>query len=182
MSNIAVKMSYMGFNHTEQFSYFCNRHFFYPFYNKLNQVAEESSIVPWISPAIGITVGMAKLIFIIGSVVEAAIKGISNLAVGVTTFNIDLLKMGSQQLLSTPFMVASIPIVLFITFVTTKNMILDPKKTSKKEAETYQESLEKFSNKKHEEELTVSEGEGNLLGFMQPIFEANGVESTSITI
>ncbi len=140
MSNIAIKMSSMGFSHTYHFSYLCHRHFFYPFYKKLNQVAEKNSIVPWISPAIGTTVGMVNLIQIIGKFIEAILKGIGNLAVGVITSNTNLLKYAGLQLVVIPLVITMlvpilVPFCLFCNLILMTNLRLYPKETIKEKIE-----------------------------------------------
>ncbi len=135
----------VGFFHVEHFQYFSERYFFYPFFNGLNQVAQKSSIVPWISPVIGITVGTAEFIEMIGTAIEAGVKGISNLAVGLTTFNTFLLKTGGKQLLVVlKFGANSIPVAIFVVLITTKEMFLRPQEDSKKYAEIYQASIRGF--------------------------------------
>ncbi len=146
MSSIAATMSSMGFGHIEHLQNLSQRCFFYPFFNGLNQVAKRSYIVSWISPVIGITVGTAEFITRIGTVIEAGIKGISNLAVGLTTFKTFLLKTGIRQLLVVLRLgVTSIPVAIFIALITTKEMIFKPEEASKKQAEAYQTSIGGFS-------------------------------------
>ncbi len=160
MSNIAVKMDSMGFNRNDQVLCSCSHYFFYPLYNQLNELAEKTSIVPWISPAVGVTVAMAKLIQAIGFVVEVAIKGMGNLAVGVPTLNADLLKKGSLQLVMIPFFgIAAVPLILFSTLVLTKELMSDPEKTTKREAEIHQNLSKKFCGETVKKGLKVEEDE-----------------------
>ncbi len=146
MSTIADAMSSRGFDHTDQFGYLFDAYVFYPFFNGLNQIAQKSSIVSWISPGVGITVGTAEFIKMVGAAIEAGIKGICNVAVGLTTFNTSLLATGSVQLLTVPaFAVVSIPLGVYSALVTTKEMICEPEEASKREAKIYQKSIAEFS-------------------------------------
>ncbi len=139
MSSTADTMGSMGFFNPFRLSSFFEDRLFCPFYDKLNEVAQEnSSIVRWVSPVVGIADGIGKLIVVIGSIFEAAIKGIGNLAVGVITFNAYLLKTGSKQLVFfIPVRFISILFHLFKTLLLTKNLIFDPEKATREEAERY---------------------------------------------
>ncbi len=147
MSSIAATMSSKGFNHFHHVEHLFDAYVFYPFFNELNQVAKRSSIVAWLSPVIGITVGTAQFIRMIGTVFEAGIKGITNLAVGLTTFNTSLLGKGALQLLFIVplFGVASIPVLIFITLMTMTRIFFDPEGASKEKAESFQSSIDRFS-------------------------------------
>ncbi len=146
MSSVADSMESMGFCNPCQFSSFFEEHLLYPFYDKLNEVARNSApIVRAISPIIGILDGIGKLIVIIGSIFEAAIKGICNLAVGVITFNADLLKFGSAELfLIIPGRVISILSHLFMTLSLTKELMFNPEEATGEEAEKYRKGSEIF--------------------------------------
>ncbi len=139
MSETEIVMSFIGFANPDQFSSFCQNDLFCPFYDKLNEFAQEnSSIVRWMSPVVGIADGVGKLIVIIGSVFEAAIKGTCNLAVGVITFNDRILTAGSLQLfLLIPARILSILIHLPLTLLLTKRVMFDPEKATKEKAERY---------------------------------------------
>ncbi len=146
MSSIAATMSSMGFNHADHFRHLSELHFFFPFFYELDRVAKKSSIVSWVSPAIGITVGTAQLIVAMGTVFEAGIKGITNLAVGLTTFNTSLLGKGCQFFVFVPvFGVCSIPASIFNALITTTRMVVNPQEASKKELEACRISLARFS-------------------------------------
>ncbi len=136
MSVIAEATCSIKFSSPYQVSSFFQHHFFSPFYLTLNHVAQKSPIVQWVSPFIGITDGIAKLITIIGSIFEAAIKGIGNLAIGVITFNTSLLRDGSLMFVSLiPVRVISILPQLLFTLLLTIYLTLDPEEATRKEAE-----------------------------------------------
>ncbi len=142
MSSTANAISSIGFSNPYQVSSFFSYRLFYPFYDKLNEVAKKSSIVRWVSPVIGITDGIGRLIVVIGSIFEAAIKGIGNLAVGVITFNASLLKIGSRQLVFLiPVRAISILSHLLTTLILTKRLMSDPKKATREAAEWYRTTM-----------------------------------------
>lgn len=122
-------------------------YFFHPFYEKLSQLAQESSILSWASPVIGITDGIASSIQAIGGVAEAAIKGIGNLVKGGIAHDISPLQRGSLQLFLGVGVIGalSIPIILFRTLRIAGGMMLYPKETSKTQAENYRKKIQNFT-------------------------------------
>ncbi len=136
MFSIANVSRSIEFSNPFQVSFFFQHRFFYPFYDKLSQVAQQSCIVRLISPVIGITDWIAKLIVVIVSIFEAAVKGIGNVALGAITFNGSLLKLGGLHLtLFIPVRVISILPQLLFTLLLTIHLILDPEEATRKEAE-----------------------------------------------
>ncbi len=145
MSSTATATQPIGFSNSYQVSSFFRHYFFCSFYDKLNQVAQQNSIVQWLSPVIGITDGIVKLITIIGSIFEATIKGIGNVALGTITLNAGLLINGSLQLVFLiPVRVISILPHLLITLLLTNNLMFDPEETTKIAAEWYRKETTFF--------------------------------------
>ncbi len=142
MSSPADAMYSMGFSKSYQVSTFSQNYLCYPFYDKLNEVSKKSSIVRWVSPIIGITDGIGKLIVITGSIFEAAIKGIANLAVGALFLDARLLKRGSLQLFFIiPARALSILIHIPTTLLLTKGLMFDPEKSTNEAAEWYRSGV-----------------------------------------
>lgn len=133
----------MDLKNINQFSKLAECYFFYPFYEKLSQVAQESSMLPWVAPVIGVTDGIASSIQAIGGVAEAAIKGIGNLAKGGITWDSLSLKRGSLQILLGVGVVGtlSIPIIVIRVLRITGGMMFYPKETSEIQAGNYRKNI-----------------------------------------
>jgi|GEM_PF-4439128 len=135
----------LDWNNIDRSSQWIDRHFFYPFYHHLNQVAQNhSTSVRLAAPAIGIIDGTASCIQATSGIAEAAIKGVGNSVQAAFLCDPRYLKIGGLQLILGVGVIgaSSIPIIAFRTLRITIKMAIDPQETSRVQAENYLSKIE----------------------------------------
>lgn len=124
-----------------------NAYFFYPFYQKLNDISKKHPSIRFTAPLVGITDTFATLTLAITNIGECLIKGIGNLFQSILFQDRRSLKLGSLQLIGLGVIsYSSVFIVAFRIVRITIKMLIDPEQTSQQQAENYRKNLETSPN------------------------------------